>query len=75
MSEYKVDEIYASENDSIVIQMPIYEGLYCTGTFTTKGPLQVTVRIKESLERYVPFTARFTGKRKADLMSLEEANT
>ena len=48
-----VDEISIS-NDSIVIKMPVFEG-YIAGTFTKSS---ITGQfIKESLERYVPFSA------------------
>jgi len=51
----KVDEITIMK-DSIIIKMPVFEG-YIAGTFTNssiKGQF-----IKESLERYVPFSAQF----------------
>ena len=51
----EVDEISIS-NDSIIIQMPVFEG-YIAGTFT-----ETSIRgqfIKESLERYVPFSASY----------------
>ena len=49
-----VDEI-AIKNDSITIQMPVYEG-YIAGTFTDSSISGQFV--KESLERYVPFSAK-----------------
>ncbi len=48
-----VDE-FSIENDSILIKMPIFEG-YIAGTFT--GNTIEGEFIKESLERYVPFSA------------------
>lgn len=50
----KVDEITIN-NDSIIIQMPVFEG-YIAGTFTETSISGQF--IKESLERYVPFSAR-----------------
>lgn len=50
-----VDEI-KTLGDSIVIKMPVFEG-YIAGTFTDST---ITAQfIKESLERFVPFTAHF----------------
>jgi len=49
-----VDEVIV-DNDSIIIKMPVFEG-YIAGTYT-----QNTISgqfIKESLERYVPFSAK-----------------
>lgn len=50
-----VDEI-AVRNDSIVIQMPVFEG-YIAGTFTSEE-IEGSF-IKESLDRVVPFKALF----------------
>ncbi len=51
----KVDEITINK-DSIIIQMPVFEG-YIAGTFTDTSISGQF--IKESLERYVPFSAQF----------------
>jgi peroxiredoxin len=53
--EIKVDEIELIR-DSIIIRMPVFEG-YIAGTF--KEEVIEGQFIKESLERYVPFTATF----------------
>lgn len=53
-----VDE-FQIKNDSIIVKMPVFEG-YIAGTFT-----ETTISgqfIKESLERYVPFTAEHGNK-------------
>ena len=56
----KVDEI-TIKNDSIIIQMPVFEG-YIAGTFTDTS---ITGEfIKESLERYVPFSANHGDERR-----------
>ncbi len=51
----QVEEI-SINGDSIIIQMPVFEG-YIAGTFTDKS--MSGEFIKESLERYVPFSAQF----------------
>ncbi|MEO0572281.1 MAG: TlpA disulfide reductase family protein [Bacteroidota bacterium] len=51
----KVDGI-TLKNDSIIIKMPVYEG-FIAGTFTDTSISGQF--IKESLERYVPFSAQY----------------
>lgn len=57
-----VDEIRI-ENDSVIIQTPVFEG-YLAGTFTEN--LIQGQFIKESLDRIVPFTAVFDTKSRFD---------
>ena len=59
----EVDE-FSITNDSIIIQMPVYEG-YIAGTFT---PSKMTGQfIKESLERYVVFSAAHGEEERFDV--------
>lgn len=59
----KVDEI-TIKDDSIIIQMPIYEG-YIAGTFTNTAISGEF--IKESLGRYVPFSAQHGKESRFDV--------
>ena len=65
-----VDEIIVKE-DSIVIQMPIFEG-YIAGTFTA-GEIEGSF-IKESLDRVVPFRAIFGERPRFEIKADAEIN-
>ena len=61
----QVDEI-TIKNDSIIIQMPVFEG-YIAATFTANS--MTGEFIKESLNRYVPFVAEQGVKNRFELES------
>lgn len=71
MQMYNAEEVVTVDeikvwNDSIQIQMPIFEG-YVSGTFT-ENEINGSF-IKESLDRIVPFTAKFGGKDRFEVAS------
>ncbi|MBS9463054.1 TlpA family protein disulfide reductase [Flagellimonas sp. 389] len=71
MQMYNAEEVVTVDeikvwNDSILIQMPIFEG-YVSGTFT-ENEINGNF-IKESLDRIVPFTAKFGGKDRFEVAS------
>ncbi|UII75636.1 TlpA family protein disulfide reductase [Flagellimonas sp. HMM57] len=76
MQMYNAEEVVTVDeikvwNDSILIQMPIFEG-YISGTFT-ESEINGNF-IKESLDRTVPFTAKFGKRDRFEAVSKAKTN-